>query len=471
MRALATGDPAPGVVDCPEGPVGPGTVFVYSGRGSQWPGMGRQLLADEPAFAAAVAELEPTFVAEAGFSLHDVIATGKPLEGIEQIQLGVIGMQLALTALWRSYGVTPDLVIGHSMGEVAAAVVAGAITPAEGLRVTATRSRLMAPLSGQGTMATLELDADATEALIADHPQVTVGIYASPRQTVISGPTEQIDELIAKVRAQGQFAGKVNIEVAPHNPAMDALQPAMRSELAGLTPRPPTIPIISTTYEDVGSPRGIRRRALGHQHAQPGALPAGHYRGRGRSPHLHRDQRAPVVDPCHQRNPRRARTGGRRRSRLLEHRHPATRRARHPDLPHQPQPPHHPPTPDPAPVRTAPRAAHHPVAAHPALDRPHIAAHHTADTHPLLGIGVTDPTNGTRIWECELRPDLLWLGDHVIDDLCVLPGSAYAEVALAAATDAFAERGKRTGLDDSRAQPSPDAARHRRHRSRHHAHR
>ena len=220
-------------------------------------------------------------------------------------------------------------------------------------------------------MAMLELDADATEALIADHPQVTVGIYASPRQTVISGPTEQIDELIAQVRAQGQFAGKVNIEVAPHNPAMDALQPAMRSELAGLTPRPPTIPIISTTYAKRGKPSGIRRRALGHQHAQPGALPAGHYRRRGRSPHLHRDQRAPVVDPCHQRNARRARTGGQRRCRLPEPRQPATRRARHPDLPHQPQgtPPARPQTTHVC--ATAPRAAHHALAAHPALDRPH----------------------------------------------------------------------------------------------------
>ncbi len=135
--------------------------------------------------------------------------------------------------------VRPDLVIGHSMGEVAAAVVAGALTPAEGLRVTATRSRLMAPLSGQGGMALLELDAPTTEALIADFPQVTLGIYNSPRQTVIAGPTEQIDELIARVRAQNRFASRVNIEVAPHNPAMDALQPAMRSELADLTPRTP----------------------------------------------------------------------------------------------------------------------------------------------------------------------------------------------------------------------------------------
>ncbi|KAA1251688.1 SDR family NAD(P)-dependent oxidoreductase [Mycobacterium simiae] len=251
LRALAAGQSAPGVLCPQDGPPGPGTVFVYSGRGSQWAGMGRQLLTDEPAFAAAVAELEPVFVEQAGFSLHDVIAGGKELVGIEQIQLGLIGMQLTLTQLWRCYGLQPDLVIGHSMGEVAAAVVAGALTPAEGLRVTAVRSRLMAPLSGQGGMALLGLDAATTQQLIADHPQVTLGIYNSPRQTVIAGPTQQIDELITQVRAQNRFASRVNIEVAPHNPAMDALQPQLRSELADLTPRTPTIPIISTTYENL----------------------------------------------------------------------------------------------------------------------------------------------------------------------------------------------------------------------------
>ncbi|KZS63253.1 polyketide synthase [Mycobacterium kansasii] len=253
LRALAAGQHATGVVGPRDGSPGPGTVFVYSGRGSQWAGMGRRLLAEEPAFAAAVAELEPVFVEQAGFSLHEVISRGRELVGIEQIQLGLIAMQLTLTQLWRSYGVQPDLVIGHSMGEVAAAVVAGALTPAEGLRVTATRSRLMAPLSGQGGMAMLGLDAAQTEALIADYPQVTLGIYNSPRQTVIAGPTAQIDELITRVRAQNRFAGRVNIEVAPHNPAMDALQPLMRSELADLNPRTPTIPIISTTYEPLST--------------------------------------------------------------------------------------------------------------------------------------------------------------------------------------------------------------------------
>ena len=107
-------------------------MFVYSGQGSQWAGMGRQLLADEPAFAAAVAELEPVFVEQVGFSLQQVLAAGEPLVGIDRIQPVLVGLQLALTELWRSYGVQPDAVIGHSMGEVTAAVVAGALTPPTG---------------------------------------------------------------------------------------------------------------------------------------------------------------------------------------------------------------------------------------------------------------------------------------------------------------------------------------------------
>jgi phthiocerol/phenolphthiocerol synthesis type-I polyketide synthase C len=448
LRALAAGEPAPGVVGCREGSVGPGTVFVYSGRGSQWAGMGRQLLADEPAFAAAIAELEPVFVAEAGFSLHDVIAGGKELVGIEQIQLGLIGMQLALTALWRSYGVTPDLVIGHSMGEVAAAVVAGALTPAEGLRVTATRSRLMAPLSGQGTLASLELDAAATAALIADHPQVTLAIYASPRQTVIAGPTEQIDHLIEKVRAQGQFASRVNIEVAPHNPAMDPLQPLMRSELADLTPRPPTIPIISTTYEDLDSPRvfdaehwatNMRNPVRFQQaitRAISGAGGAHTFIEISAHPLLTHAIGDTVVAQQDPDSPGYLSIGTLQRDAhdtLTFHTNLNTAHASHPPQTSHPAEPH------PVLPTTPWQHTQHWFSAA-------TAAHYAPNAHPLLGIGVTDPTSGTRIWECEIGPDLLWLGDHVIDDLCVLPGAAYAEIALAAAADAFE---RRQGPEDS----------------------
>ena len=111
-------------------------------------------------------------------------------------------------------------VIGHSMGEVAAAVVSGALSVAQGLRVIATRSRLMARLSGQGAMALLELDAPATEALIADYADVTLAVYASPRQTVIAGPPQQVDAVIAVVDAQERLARRIEVDVASRSPPL-----------------------------------------------------------------------------------------------------------------------------------------------------------------------------------------------------------------------------------------------------------
>ena len=229
-------------------------MFVYSGQGSQWAGMGRQLLADEPAFAAAVAELEPDFVAQTGFSLHDVLADGQPVTGIERIQPVLVGVQLALTALWRSYGVVPDAVIGHSMGEVSAAVVAGILTPAEGLAVITTRSRLLARLAGRGAMALLELDAEATETLLADYPEVGIAVYASPRQTVIAGPLDQIEAVIAVVTADNRLARRIDVDVASHHRIVDPILPQVRAGLAGLAPQAAQIPMFSTVDGVDGDP-------------------------------------------------------------------------------------------------------------------------------------------------------------------------------------------------------------------------
>ena len=255
LRAVAAGAPGPGVVLPHDGPCGPGVVFVYSGQGSQWPGMGRRLLADEPAFAAAVAELEPDFVAQTGFSLHDVLADGQLVTGIERIQPVLVGVQLALSALWRSYGMTPDAVIGHSMGEVSAAVVAGVLTPAQGLAVITTRSRLLARLAGRGAMALLELDAQATQTLLADYPEVGVAVYACPRQTVIAGPPDQIEAVIAVVTAANRLARRIDVDVASHHRIVDPILPQLRAELAGLAPQPAQIPMFSTVDGVDGDPR------------------------------------------------------------------------------------------------------------------------------------------------------------------------------------------------------------------------
>jgi phthiocerol/phenolphthiocerol synthesis type-I polyketide synthase A len=254
LHALATGESAVGVVGAHDGLCKPGTVFLYSGQGSQWAGMGRQLLVDEPAFAAAVDELEPLFLEHVRFSLQQVLTEGQRVTGDARVQPVLMGLQLALTALWRSYGVEPDAVIGHSMGEVTAAVVAGALTPDEGLRVIGTRSRLMSRLAGQGAVALLEMDAEATEKLLVDYPELSTAGYLSPRQTVIAGSVAQVDAVIVAVSAQERFARRVNMEVASHTALMDPILPELRSALADLTPKAPTIPFISTVADTAGTP-------------------------------------------------------------------------------------------------------------------------------------------------------------------------------------------------------------------------
>jgi phthiocerol/phenolphthiocerol synthesis type-I polyketide synthase B len=257
LQALAEGrytDGADGIVGPHDGPCSPGTVFVFSGQGSHWAGMGRQLLADEPVFAEAIAELDPIFVEQVGFSLQQIIADGEAISGDAQVQPVLMGLQLALTELWRSYGVHPDAVIGHSMGEVTAAVVAGALSVVDGLRVIAIRSKLMSKLAGQGAVALLKLDPEATEALIADYPEVSVAGYISRRETVIAGPVAPVDAVVAAVSAQNKFARRVNMEVASHTAFMDPILGELRTALADLSPEIPTIPFYSTVLEGFASP-------------------------------------------------------------------------------------------------------------------------------------------------------------------------------------------------------------------------
>jgi len=253
LRALAEHRTVDGVVGPHEGRCGPGTVFVYSGQGSHWAGMGRKLLDDEAVFARTIAALEPVFVEQVGFSLWQILSRSEPVSGDAQVQPVLMGLQLGLTELWRSYGVHPDAVIGHSMGEVTAAVVSGALSVADGLKVIGVRSRLMSRMAGQGAVALLHLDLDATEALIADFPDVSVAGYLSPRQTVIAGPVAPVEAAIAAVKAQNTFARRVNMEVASHTALMDSILPELRSALSDLTPRKPGLPFLSTAVEDPGA--------------------------------------------------------------------------------------------------------------------------------------------------------------------------------------------------------------------------
>ena len=276
-------------------------------------------------------------------------------------------------------------------------------------------------------MALLELDAADTEALIAEHPQVTVAVYASPRQTVIAGPPEQIDQLIAAVAGQDRLARRVDVDVASHHPIIDPILPELRAALAGLArePRHPDhhhrrpVPVRHRhSTPSTGRPTCATRCGS----ARPSPPPADeHTTFIEISPHpllthaitdILADTHHHASAPC----------SATPTTPLTFH---TNLNATHTTLP--PRTPH-PPEPHPPP--------HHPLAPHPPLDHHH--ARLWWRRAPLLGIGVTDPTNGTRVWESTLSPDYLRARvDHCVDDGCVLPGAAYAELALAAVTEAF----------------------------------
>ena len=225
-----------------------GGVWIFSGYGAHWPGMGRDLLEQEPAFAAAVDELAPAFRAELGLSLRDALCDDASLS-VAQAQPVTFGLQVALAALWRRYGLRPAAVIGHSMGEVAAAVVADALSPADGVRLIARRARLLARV-GPGAMAVLEISEEELGELAGDLPQVSVAVLAAPRQLVVTGPPDAVAALTARAAAHSRAAHSVTTEGAGHSSAVDPLLPELRDALRGLRPREPRLPFYSTVMTD-----------------------------------------------------------------------------------------------------------------------------------------------------------------------------------------------------------------------------
>ncbi|MBQ1076232.1 amino acid adenylation domain-containing protein [Micromonospora sp. C31] len=231
-------------------------VFVFPGQGGQWVGMGRDLLAESPVFAAAVAEFDAAFIPLAGFSVREVLAgEGRhaALDRVDVVQPALCAMGIGLAALWRSEGVEPAAVVGHSQGEVVAAVVAGALTPADAARVVHARSRAVHGRTGGG-MALVEAPvADVTGWLAVDPDAVGVGVAAvnTPSSTVVSGPADALAAFLAATAARGVFCRRVNVDYASHSAQMDDLLPGIRADLAAIRPTAPVIPFHSTVTGEV----------------------------------------------------------------------------------------------------------------------------------------------------------------------------------------------------------------------------
>ncbi|WP_243715075.1 type I polyketide synthase [Micromonospora sp. KC207] len=226
----------------------PRTVWVFSGHGSQWTGMGRELLATEPDFADAIDRIEQIFLDEIGFSPRQAILDGD-YEAVDRTQTMIFAMQLGLAEMWRARGVEPDAVIGHSVGEIAAAVTAGILTVADGARLICRRSLLLREVAGQGAMALVTLPFEEVAARLAGRVDVVAAIASSPSSTVVSGDPAALDALVAEWTEEGLGIRRVASDVAFHSPHMDPLLDRLRAAV-DFTARAPRVPIYSTALAD-----------------------------------------------------------------------------------------------------------------------------------------------------------------------------------------------------------------------------
>ncbi|MGW0947706.1 type I polyketide synthase [Streptomyces sp. NPDC002623] len=250
LRSVAEGAPGAGVVSGRASADG-GVVFVFPGQGSQWVGMGRELWDASPVFGESMVACERALSPHVDWSLRDVVFRdgADPLwSRVDVVQPVLWAVMVSLAAVWRSFGVEPAAVVGHSQGEVAAACVAGGLSLEDGARVVAVRSRLvLEKLSGRGGMVSVALPvAEAEERLARFGGRVGVAAVNGPSSVVVSGEPEALDELLAGCESDGVRARRIAVDYASHSAQVDALNDDLLAELAEIRPVSSSVAFYST---------------------------------------------------------------------------------------------------------------------------------------------------------------------------------------------------------------------------------
>ncbi|WP_460849231.1 type I polyketide synthase, partial [Phytohabitans suffuscus] len=242
LTALAGGRPHPGVIT--GNTTGTGPVMVFPGQGSQWVGMGRRLLTESPVFAARIAECEQALRPWVDWSLTEILGGAGGLDRVDVVQPVLWAVMVSLAEVWAQHGVRPAAVVGHSQGEIAAAVVAGVLSLVDGARVVAERSRILRGLSGRGAMASIHLPEAEVRALLSG--QVAVAATNSPSNTVISGPPDQIDAIVQTCAERDIRARRIDVDYASHHPDVDTIAGTIVEQLTGIQPGPGQVAFYST---------------------------------------------------------------------------------------------------------------------------------------------------------------------------------------------------------------------------------
>ncbi|WP_455432271.1 type I polyketide synthase [Streptomyces pratensis] len=223
-------------------------VFVFPGQGSQWAGMARELLAGSEVFRDEMHRCARALAPHIDRDLIDVVSSDddSALGRVDIVQPGLFAVMVSLAAVWRSLGVEPAAVVGHSQGEIAAAHVAGALTLDEAAALVAGRSRALLDLSGRGAMASVELPAEAVRARFPGSGVIGVAAVNGPSATVVSGGTDAVAEFVEACRRDGIRARAIPVDYASHSPAVEVLRDTLLDRFADLRPRSSSVPFHST---------------------------------------------------------------------------------------------------------------------------------------------------------------------------------------------------------------------------------
>jgi len=446
LAALAEGRPAANLV---QGEPTPGrTAFVFPGQGSQWAGMARELLASSPVFGEHVEECADALDPYVDWSLREVLRGETDLlDRVDVVQPALFATMVSLAALWRSYGIEPDAVVGHSQGEIAAACVAGALSLRDGAKVVALRSQAIVELAGTGGMASVPLPADEVRRRIARWDgRIHLATINGPNSTAVAGEPRALDELVAECRAEDVRARLIDVDYASHTPHVEVLRDRLLDVLAGLEPRAAGIPFYSTLTGEKTDTTGLDanywyenlRNTVRFEPAVRALLDAGHRVFVEASPH-------PVLtigvqDTAEEADIAATALGSLRRDEggparfltSLAQAHiagatvdwaavfPGARRVDLPTYAFQRRS-----------FWLSPPAPHGDVA----------AAGLAEPDHPLLGAATELPGSGGTLLtgriSLKTHP---WLADHTVSGTALLPGTAFAELAVRAGDEAGCDR-------------------------------
>ncbi|WP_329492810.1 type I polyketide synthase [Kitasatospora herbaricolor] len=434
LAALSRGAGSAGV-SVGGGPLPGRSVLVFPGQGSQWVGMAAELLAGSEVFASRLAECERALAPYVDWSLVEALGSERLLARVDVVQPVLWAVMVSLAEVWRSFGVVPDAVVGHSQGEIAAACVAGGLSLEDGARVVALRSRAVGALAGRGGMASLPLPVDVVRERMG---RLSVAAVNGPSSTVVSGDADAVTALVEELLEEGVWATPIEVDYASHSSHVEEIRERLLSDLDDITPLPGAVPYYSSVTGGLLDTKALDaeywyrnlRQTVEFERATRALLAAGHRVFIESSPQpalmygiedTAADAGAPetvVLDTL-----RRGAGGLRRLQLALAGAHVQGLRvdwerlfagtgAQRVDLP-----------------TYAFQRRRYWLDALPA-DRDQAASGQSAADHPLLGAAIELPDDAGTLFTGRLSPATHpWLVDHAVAGAVILPGAAFVELA------------------------------------------